>query len=78
MGFTAKQNLNNTVTPPLPEYFEFHKREFTEKSHVKYLYVLNENADSKITILLTLNKLYLDLGVHKQFFYLLVVGEGKP
>ena len=77
MGFTAKQNLNNTVTPPLPEYFEFQKPEFTEKSHVKYLYVLNENADSKETILLTLNKLYHDLGVHKQINYLVVVGDGK-
>ena len=36
MGFTAKQNLNNTVTPPLPEYFEFQNPEFTE-SHDKYL-----------------------------------------
>ena len=77
MSFITEQVLNNTVKPSLPEYFEFQRSEYTEKSNVKFLFVLNETADSRETILLTLNKLYNDLGIHRRINYLVVVGDGK-
>ena len=76
MGCITTQ-IQNTNTPSFPEYFEFQKPDTTEKCDVKFLYVLNENADNRETILFTLNKLYNDLGVHRRINYLVVVGDGK-
>ena len=69
--------LPNTNKPSFPEYFEFQKPDTTEKCNVKFLYVLNENTFNRETILLTLNKSYNDLGVHRRINYLVVVGDGK-
>ena len=48
-----------------------------EKSTVKFLYVMEENADNIETIKLTLDKLYSDLVINKTLNYLVVVGNAK-
>jgi hypothetical protein len=49
----------------------------TEKAHVIYLSILDENADSKETIQLVLDQLYTTMGIGTLIKHLLVVGDGK-
>ena len=73
----VEKNLPGSVHPNFLQYLELESVSRGEKSAVKFLYVLNENADNRETIKLTLDKLYNDLGIEMALNYLVVVGDAK-
>ena len=68
---------SDNIHPNFIQYLELESVSMREKSMVKFLYVMEENADNRETIKLTLDKLYSDLGIHKTLNYLVVVGDAK-
>ena len=77
MKYISKNALAAGVTPNCLEFIEFGKIKSTEKCNVKFLYLLNENADKIDTIKMTLSNIANDLSINKQIKYLVVVGDGK-
>ena len=73
----VENNLSGTIHPNFLQYLELTSTLVREKSKVKFLYVLDENADNRETMKLTLDKLYSDIGIHKTLNYLVVVGDAK-
>ena len=73
----VEKHLSECVHPNFLQYLELESVSMTEKSTVKFLYVLDENADNRETIKLTLDKLYGNLGIQKALNYLVVVGDAK-
>ena len=69
----AKNNLPGTTHPNFLQYLELTSDRIREKSKVKFLYVLDENADNRETMKFTLDKLSTDVGIHKTLTYLVVV-----
>ena len=73
----AENNLPGTTHPNFLQYLELTSDRIREKSKVKFLYVLDENADNRETMKFTLDKLYTGVGIHKTLNYLVVVGDAK-
>ena len=72
-----ENNPSDNIHPNFIQYLDLESVSMREKSTVKFLYVMEENADNRETIKLTLDKLYSDLGIHKTLNYLVVVGDAK-
>ena len=72
-----KNNPSDNIHPNFIQYIELESVSKREKSTVKFLYVMEENADNRETIKLTLDKLYSDLVINKTLNYLVVVGNAK-
>ena len=73
----VENNLPDNIHPNFLQYLELESVSMREKSVVNFLYVLEENADNRETMKLTLDKLYSDLAIHKTLNYLVVVGDAK-
>ena len=77
LKYIQEIHVQDLILPTFFDLLEFQKPSTTDSSKIDYLYILDENADSRDTIRNILYKLYHEMGIHKRINYLVIVGDGK-